>query len=98
MCVACSNLRLSGSFDTGCSPEELCGDVSMTEQTGNEYWSKCLTDRANESAVSILNSIQCKQLESTADSDTENSMDHREEDNAKRMETVLILCLSPNLR
>lgn len=83
-------MRLSGSFGTGCSPEELCGDVRMTEQAGNEYWSKCLTDGANELAVSIQNSIQSKQLESTSDSGAENSMDHGEQADAKRMETVLI--------
>jgi len=60
----------------------------MIEQTGNEYWSKCLTDGANELAVSIQNSIQSKQLESTSDSATENSMDHRESSDAKRMETI----------
>ena len=97
MCVTCSNMRLSGSFGPG-SREELCGDVSMIEQTGNEYWSKCLTDGANELAVSIQNSIQSKQLGSTSDSATENSMDHREESDAKRMETVLIFYLSPSLR
>jgi hypothetical protein len=90
-------MRLSGSFGPG-SREELCGDVSMIEQTGNEYWSKRLTDGANELAVSIQNSIQSKQLESPSDSATENSMDHREESDAKRMETVLILYLSPSLR
>ncbi|KAG2611165.1 proteasome activator subunit 4-like isoform X2 [Panicum virgatum] len=87
MCVTCSNMRLGGSFGPG-SQEELCGDVSMIEQTGNEYWSKCLTDGANELAVSIQNSIQSKQLESTSDSATENSMDHRESSDAKRMETI----------
>ncbi|XP_025810985.1 proteasome activator subunit 4 [Panicum hallii] len=87
MCVTCSNMRLSGSFGPG-SREELCGDVSMIEQTGNEYWSKRLTDGANELAVSIQNSIQSKQLESPSDSATENSMDHREESDAKRMETI----------
>jgi proteasome activator subunit 4 len=87
MCVTCSNMRLSGSFGPG-SHEELCGDVIMIEQTGNEYWSKRLTDGANELAVSIQNSIQSKQLESPSDSATENSMDHREESDAKRMETI----------
>ncbi|CAL5038172.1 unnamed protein product [Urochloa decumbens] len=87
MCVTCSNMRLSGSFGPG-SPEELCGDVHMIEQTGNEYWSKCLTDGANELAVSIQNSIQSKQLESTSGSTTESSVDRREEADAKRMETI----------
>ncbi|TKW21097.1 hypothetical protein SEVIR_4G185100v4 [Setaria viridis] len=88
MCVTCSNMRLSESFGTGCSPEELCGDVRMIEQTGNEYWSKCLTDGANELAVSIQNSIQSKQPELTSDSAAENSMDHGEQADAKRMETI----------
>lgn len=87
MCITCSNMRLSGSFGTGCSPEELCGDVSMIEETGNEYWSKRLTDGANELAVSIQNSIQSKKLESTSDL-AEDSVDHREDANAKRMETI----------
>lgn len=98
MCVACSNMRLSGSFGPGCSPEEVCGDVSMIEQTGNEYWTKRLTDGANELSLSIQNNIQSKQLESISDSATENSVDHKEEADAKRMETVLILCLSPSLK
>ncbi|XP_062228827.1 proteasome activator subunit 4 [Phragmites australis] len=88
MCVACSNMRLSGSFGPGCSPEEVCGDVSMIEQTGNEYWTKRLTDGANELSVSIQNNIQSKQLESISDSATENSVDHKEEADAKRMETI----------
>ncbi|OEL14405.1 Proteasome activator subunit 4 [Dichanthelium oligosanthes] len=87
MCVTCSNMRLSGSFGPG-SSEELCGDVSMIEQTGNEYWSKCLTDGANELAVSIQNSIQSKKLESASDLATENCVDHREEAGTKRMETI----------
>lgn len=97
MCVTTSNMRLSGSFGTGCSPQDLCGDVSMIEQTGNEYWSERLTDGANELAVSIQNSTQSKQLESTSDS-AEDSMDDREQADAKRMETVLILCLSPSFK
>ncbi|XP_066369880.1 proteasome activator subunit 4-like isoform X2 [Miscanthus floridulus] len=87
MCVTTSNMRLSGSFGTACSPQDLCGDVSMTEQTGNEYWSERLTDGANELAVSIQNSTQSKQLESTSDS-AEDSMDDREQAAAKRMETI----------
>lgn len=97
MCVTCSNLRLSGSFGARCSPEELCGDVSMIEQTGNEYWYKRLTDGANELAVSIQNSTQSKKLESTSDP-VEDSMDHREEADAKRMETVLIYAFLQVLR
>uniref|UniRef100_A0A0A9C281 Binding n=1 Tax=Arundo donax TaxID=35708 RepID=A0A0A9C281_ARUDO len=88
MCVACSNMRLSGSFGAGCSPEEVSGDVSMIEQTGNDYWSKRLTDGANELSLSIQNSIQSKQLESTSDSATENGVHYRDEADAKRMETI----------
>lgn len=69
----------------------------MIEQTGNEYWSERLTDGANELAVSIQNSTQSKQLESISDS-AEDSMDDREKADAKRMETVLILCLSPSFK
>jgi len=90
-------MRLSGSFGTACSPQDLCGDVSMIEQTGNEYWSERLTDGANELAVSIQNSTQSKQLESTSDS-AEDSMDDSGQAAAKRMETVLILCLSPSFK
>jgi proteasome activator subunit 4 len=84
MCIACSNVRLAGSCRPACSPGEVCGDVSMTEQTGNEYWSKILTDGATELSVSIQNSIQSKQLESTS----ENGLDNKEEADAKRMETI----------
>lgn len=87
MCVTTSNMRLSGLFGTGCSPQGLHGDVSMIEQTGNKYWSERLTDGANELAVSIQNSTQSKQLESTSDS-AEDSMDDREQADAKRMETI----------
>ena len=89
MSIACSNVRLSGSFGPACSPGELCGDVSMTEQTGNEYWSKRLTDGATELSVSIQNNIQSKQLEFASNSATENG-DSKDEADAKRMETVLI--------
>ncbi|GJM99961.1 hypothetical protein PR202_ga17106 [Eleusine coracana subsp. coracana] len=88
MCVACSNLRLSGSFSPGGSPKEVSGDVSMTEQTGNEYWSNQLTDGANELSISIQNSTQSKKLESTSDSANDNGVDHIEEANVKRMETI----------
>jgi proteasome activator subunit 4 len=90
MSIACSNVRLSGSFGPACSPGELCGDVSMTEQTGNEYWSKRLTDGATELSVSIQNNIQSKQLVLASDSATENGLDNNDEADAKRMETVLI--------
>ncbi|TVU11540.1 hypothetical protein EJB05_45133 [Eragrostis curvula] len=88
MCVACSNLRLSGSFGPRGSPHDVCGDVSMTEQIGSEYWCKRLTDGANELSISIQNSIQSKQLESTSDSDNDSGVDHREQADAKRMETI----------
>ncbi|KAL6909678.1 hypothetical protein ACP4OV_001337 [Aristida adscensionis] len=89
MCVACSNMRLSRLFFPGCSTDNVSGDVNMIEQTGNEYWSRRLTDGVNELAVSIQNSVQCKQLESTSESATENGMDHRGEADAKRMEAIL---------
>ncbi|KAL6596609.1 hypothetical protein ACP70R_047252 [Stipagrostis hirtigluma subsp. patula] len=88
MCVACSNMRLSGLFRPGCSPDDVCGDVRMIEQTGNEYWSRRLTDGANELSLSIQNSIQSKQLGSTSDSATENGLDHKEDADSKRMETI----------
>ncbi|KAM0917634.1 hypothetical protein ACQ4PT_009123 [Festuca glaucescens] len=88
MSITCSNVRLSGSFVPSCSPGELCGDVSMTEQTGNEYWSKRLTDGAIELSVRIQNNIQSKQLELASDSGTENGLDNKDEADAKRMETI----------
>ena len=88
-------MRLSGSFGPACSPGEFCGDVSMTEQTGNEYWSKRLTDGATELSMSIQNNIQSKQLELASDSAIENGLDNKDEADAKRMETVLISYLSP---
>lgn len=85
MCVACSNVRLSGAG----SPGELCGEVILTEQTGNEYWSKRLTDGATELSLSIQNNSQSNQLELASDSSTANGLDKKEEADAKRMETVL---------
>jgi proteasome activator subunit 4 len=90
MSITCSNVRLSGSFGPSCSSGELCGDVSMTEQTGNEYWSKRLTDGATELSVRIQNNIQSKQLELASDLGTENGLDNKDDADAKRMETVLI--------
>uniref|UniRef100_J3MDH3 Proteasome activator complex subunit 4 C-terminal domain-containing protein n=1 Tax=Oryza brachyantha TaxID=4533 RepID=J3MDH3_ORYBR len=86
MCIACSNMRLSRLFGHGNSPD-VSGDVSMVEQTGNENWSKRLTDGATELSVSIQNNIS-KQLETTPDSATENGLDKKEEADAKRMETI----------
>uniref|UniRef100_A0A0D9WPL1 Proteasome activator complex subunit 4 C-terminal domain-containing protein n=1 Tax=Leersia perrieri TaxID=77586 RepID=A0A0D9WPL1_9ORYZ len=86
MCIACSNMRLSRLFGHRNSPD-LSRDISMTEQTGNENWSKQLTDGANELSVSIQNSIS-KQLESIPDSATENGLDNKEEADTKRMETI----------
>jgi len=84
MCVACSNVRLSGAG----SPGELYGEVILTEQTGNEYWSKRLTDGATELSVSIQNNSQSNQLELASDSSTANGLDRKEEADAKRMETI----------
>ncbi|KAL5200763.1 hypothetical protein ABZP36_021966 [Zizania latifolia] len=86
MCVACSNMRLSELLGHENSPD-VCGDVRMAEQTGNENWSKQLTDGATELSVSIQNSIS-KQLEATLDSATENGLDKKEEADTKRMETI----------
>uniref|UniRef100_A0A0E0LAS8 Proteasome activator subunit 4 n=1 Tax=Oryza punctata TaxID=4537 RepID=A0A0E0LAS8_ORYPU len=86
ICIACSNMRLSRLFGHGNSPD-VSGDVSMTEQTGSENWSKQLTDGATELSISIQNNIS-KQLESTPDSVTENGLDKKEEADAKRMETI----------
>jgi proteasome activator subunit 4 len=94
ICIACSNMRLSRLFGHGDSLD-VSGDVSMTEQTGSENWSKQLTDGATELSISIQNNIS-KQLESTPDSVTENGLDKKEEADVKRMETVLTLCFSPN--
>ncbi|KQK18511.1 hypothetical protein BRADI_1g42980v3 [Brachypodium distachyon] len=88
MCVACSNVRLSGLSGPACSPGELCGDVSMAEQSGNEHWSKRLTDGATELSVSIQNNIQSKQLDLASDSGAENGLDNKDEADAKRMETI----------
>uniref|UniRef100_M8CC88 Proteasome activator complex subunit 4 n=1 Tax=Aegilops tauschii TaxID=37682 RepID=M8CC88_AEGTA len=41
MCVACSNVRLAGARSPGV----------LTEQTGNEYWYKRLTDGATELSI-----------------------------------------------
>ncbi|VAI73240.1 unnamed protein product [Triticum turgidum subsp. durum] len=41
MCVACSNVRLAGARSPGV----------LTEQTGNEYWSKRLTDGVTELSI-----------------------------------------------
>ena len=79
MCVACSNVRLAGARSPGV----------LTEQTGNEYWYKRLTDGATELSVSIQNNSQSKQLELASDSSTANGLDNKEEADAKRMETVL---------
>lgn len=87
-------MRLSRLFGHGDSLD-VSGDVSMTEQTGSENWSKQLTDGATELSISIQNNIS-KQLESTPDSVTENGLDKKEEADVKRMETVLTLCFSPN--
>ncbi|KAF0904304.1 hypothetical protein E2562_033273 [Oryza meyeriana var. granulata] len=86
MCIACSNMRLSRLFGHGNSPD-VSGDVSLTEQTGNENWSKQLTDGATELSVNIQNNIS-KQLVSTPDSATENGLDKKEEADVKRMETI----------
>uniref|UniRef100_A0A0E0E157 Proteasome activator complex subunit 4 C-terminal domain-containing protein n=1 Tax=Oryza meridionalis TaxID=40149 RepID=A0A0E0E157_9ORYZ len=86
ICIACSNMRLSRLFGHGDSPD-VSGDVSMTEQTGSENWSKQLTDGATELSISIQNNIS-KQLESTPDSVTENGLDKKEEADVKRMETI----------
>ncbi|KAF2926427.1 proteasome activator subunit 4 [Oryza sativa Japonica Group] len=86
ICIACSNMRLSRLFGHGDSLD-VSGDVSMTEQTGSENWSKQLTDGATELSISIQNNIS-KQLESTPDSVTENGLDKKEEADVKRMETI----------
>lgn len=85
-------MRLYGSFGSRGSPEDVSGDISMSEKGGSEFWSKRLTDRANELSISIQNIIQSKQLESTSDSANDIGVDHREQVDAKRMETVLFLC------
>uniref|UniRef100_I1Q1T8 Proteasome activator subunit 4 n=2 Tax=Oryza glaberrima TaxID=4538 RepID=I1Q1T8_ORYGL len=86
ICIACSNMRLSRLFGHGDSLD-VSGDVSMTEQTGSENWSKQLTDGATELSISIQNNIS-KQLESTPFSVTENGLDKKEEADVKRMETI----------
>ncbi|VAI85409.1 unnamed protein product [Triticum turgidum subsp. durum] len=78
MCVACSNVRLAGARSPGV----------LTEQSGNEYWSKRLTDGATELSVSIQNNSQSKQLELASDSSTANGLDNKEEADTKRMETI----------
>uniref|UniRef100_A0A0D9WPL0 Proteasome activator subunit 4 n=1 Tax=Leersia perrieri TaxID=77586 RepID=A0A0D9WPL0_9ORYZ len=77
MCIACSNMRLFRLFRQENS-KNISGDVIMTEQAGNENWSKQLTDGATELSVSIQNSIS-KYLELIPDSATENGLDKKEE-------------------